>query len=126
MIESPRVVVVEDTGETSTVLKAMLEPRGTSVSAVHNSKTLNQQTNSDLPNVLVVHGKCRIRSTEWSRLNSVPQIVIGKNDASDQGGANNNREYFPDFFQYGDLIAAVERLLDTQHDSIKRPVISVD
>ena len=110
MVTARRVLVVDGLSETEQVLKAVLEPRGLEVNRIRGSR--NTEAQDDPPGVIVLHEdgpNPEVPHPEWS---DVPRVVIGPAT----GGNSENRllreERLQKPFQYGELIAAIERLLD--------------
>jgi len=126
-----RIVVVEGLPETEQVLKAVLEPRGVSVSR-YRRHCLSQVNGDDPPPELVIlhdlpdepspsPSSCPSQPPPWS---SVPTVVIGRIDLSEELPATDNGQsqqmpgnsaaesVLSHPFDYRELLRAVERILN--------------
>ncbi|MEX0703413.1 MAG: hypothetical protein WD069_15060 [Planctomycetales bacterium] len=103
-----RVLVVDGLDETEQVLKAVLEPRGLRVDRVRAAAP-SRIASREPPHLLVLHedGAGSI-APKWR---DVPRIVIGRIRERSGRPSDAARHDLPHPFEYGELIAAIERLL---------------
>lgn len=111
--DSQRVMVVDGLPETEEVLKAVLGPRGVSVSRCRSHTLARSLEDQDPPQLLVVHGGSGASAGDLgaaSGWNSVPRVVIG---AAELAGPADDAVpgILSHPFHYRELIQAIERLL---------------
>lgn len=111
MDNGQRVLVVNGLTETAEVLKAVLEPRGLHVDRVQGGTSGSANAPDAPPRVVVLHEEDGDRNAhaEWD---GVPRVVIGSADmpSADRNAAD--RQHLPSPFRYGELVRAIENLLD--------------
>lgn len=112
-----RVVVVDGLPETAAVLQAVLEPRGIAVSRCRRNRLADQQSAAAPPELLVVHDSdetepAETESADWP---SVPRVVIGRIDSN-----TSCESLLESPFLYGDLLRAIDRVLDSSVDTVRR------
>lgn len=110
MDHGQRVLVVDGETETEEVLRAVLEPRGLRVDRIRSMAGSNETLR---PSLLVIDDDGSdppaAPSEQWQ---SVPRIVIGTARVPEGSGSDPTRHFLRKPFQYPELIAAVEQLLD--------------
>ncbi|QDU39766.1 hypothetical protein Mal4_41130 [Maioricimonas rarisocia] len=109
MSEGKSVLVVDGPQETARVIEAILGPRGVDVSRVRR-QSANPETDSPRsspPNLIVCHVDDNDEANV-EELPGVPRVVIG---TLQQSGGPNGR-FLQSPFEYGELLRAVEELLE--------------
>lgn len=103
-----RVLVVDGLAETEEVLRAVLEPRGLEVRRVRADAS-SEAARQKPPHLLVLHHVETPPAPKWG---DVPRVIIGRTARRrDRTKTPAAAHYLPHPFEYGDLIAAIERLL---------------
>ena len=112
MNSSPRVLVIDESSDTETVLKAVLEPRGTSVGRSRNQRLASQSVLSSRPEVVVIDLDGELDSqftgATWQ---SSPRVLIGTHRPA---VANQRERFLEKPFQYPELVRVIQELLDGQ------------
>lgn len=114
MINSQRVVVVDDVPDTGEVLKAVLEPRGWHVDRVRRLEQVWRCNGGDRPSLVIVDEESVPGSTNVDHdLSGVPRVIIGSLAAPSIPEAPNAalRSYLSKPFQYAELLRAIDDLL---------------
>ena len=115
MSDGQSVLVIGGLSETEEVLKAIFEPQGLQVNRIRGTAFTEKKQDHKSPNVVVIDADTdrqdRDQCQHWS---SAPRVVIGSAQCHsstrfDQSSAD---QYLQKPFQYGELIRAIERLLD--------------
>lgn len=100
MSEEQHVLVVDGSAETETVLRAVLEPKGVSISRVRSGSAERTEAS---PTVVVLHEQSQTEC--WS---GVSRVLIG---TAAVGAAAPDDHCFDGAFEYRDLVATIDRLL---------------
>lgn len=114
VVTGQRVLVIGGLEETGEVLKAVLEPRGLQVRRIGASGDAGSPR-ADRPNVIVLHEETpALNGPEWK---DVPRVFIGSARTSespeqDSAAGSRPRAYLRNPFHYGELVAAIEQLLN--------------
>lgn len=113
--EGHRVLVVDGLAETEQVLKAVLEPRGVQVNRIrqHQAADSPLRDSAEDPRLLVLHEDSPTAApTSDARWQKVPRVIIGSATVPGNSATAGGSHYLPHPFQYGELIQAIDRLLD--------------
>lgn len=110
-----RVLVVDGLRETADVLRAVLEPRGFDVARVRGGAASGSDCDAPMPRVIVMHQEddqpdCS-PAVAWS---DVPRVIISSDEHAESPPrlSTGRQRYLQKPFQYGELIHAIERLLE--------------
>lgn len=115
MASGQRVLVVDGLSETEEVLRAVLEPRGLIVDRVRGYQNDHKPPGNGSPHVVVLHdGDTEAAHTRLESWSDVPRVIIGSAHIPAPLGTSHSAcdQYLQKPFQYGELIQAIERLLD--------------
>ncbi|MEW4526605.1 MAG: hypothetical protein ACF8PG_01030 [Maioricimonas sp. JB045] len=109
MSEGKSVLVVDGPQETARVIEAILGPRGVDVSRVRRetAKPAADSQTSNRPNLIVCHVDDE-DDNNVEDLPGVPRVVIGTLQPSN----SQNGRFLQSPFEYGELLRAVEELLE--------------
>lgn len=114
MTNGQRVLVVDGLAETEQVLKAVLEPQGLKVNRIRTH--FPQDVPSPLPpHVVILHedpsDEFPAQAESWA---DVPRVIIGSVavSRSEAPKSGPREQYLSQPFHYGELIQAVETLLN--------------
>lgn len=114
MENGQRVLVIDGLSETEQVLRAVFGPQGAQVDRIRRSgidSRLNERRPA--PDVVVIHQGANTRDSQTSfAWPSIPQVVIGSAEILQKDESSPERHYLQEPFDYGELIDAVQRLLD--------------
>jgi DNA-binding response OmpR family regulator len=102
--------VVEGLAETEEVLRAVFEPRGMQVSRVRAHEPLTDH--SAAPSLIVLHEDSPPAVPQGQALRDVPRVIIGSASVPTSAAPRHTEQYLQKPFHYGELIAAIESLLD--------------
>ena len=110
MISSPRVLVIDESSDMETVLRAVLEPRGTSVGRRRNQRDAFQAVSSSPPEVVVIdldgESATQPPTAAWQ---GSPRVLLGTH----RPATTHQRERFLEKpFQYPELVRVIEELLE--------------
>ena len=112
MNSSPRVLVIDESSDTETVLKAVLEPRGTSVGRSRNQRQASLSVRSSQPEVVVIdldgESDSQFADAMW---HAAPRVLIGTHRPA---VANQRERFLEKPFQYPELVRVIQELLDGQ------------
>ena len=110
MNSSPRVLVIDESSDTETVLKAVLEPRGTSVGRRRNQRFTPQLDASSSPEVVVIdidaEPEALRTASPWQ---NSPRVLLGSQRPAI---AVDGERFLSKPFQYPELVRLIEELLD--------------
>ncbi len=112
MNSSPRVLVIDESSDTETVLRAVLEPRGTSVGRHRNQRHASQSISLSQPEVVVIDldGEPDAQFTD-STWHAAPRVLIGTHRPA---VAHQRERFIEKPFQYPELVRVIQELLDGQ------------
>ena len=113
MTNGQRVLVVDGLAETEEVLKAVLEPQGLKVNRIRTH--FAQDVQSALPpHVVILHEDPSDGARAQSSWADVPRVIIGSIavSRSEAPKSGPREQYLSQPFHYGELIQAVENLLN--------------
>lgn len=106
----PRVLVIDGSSDTETVLKAVLEPRGTSVGRHRNHRFASRLDASSSPEVVVIdldaEPDALRTASPWQ--NSL-RVLLGSHRPSSTA---HGERFLAKPFQYPELVRLIEELLD--------------
>ena len=109
---SPRVLVIDESSDTEMVLRAVLEPQGTSVGRRRNQLHASESTSSSRPEVVVIdldgQSDAQLATAAWQ---SSPRVLIGTHRPA---VANQRERFLEKPFQYPELVRVIQELLDGQ------------
>ena len=114
MTSSPRVLVIDESSDTETVLRAVLEPRGTSVGRHRSQRQASQAVSSSHPTVVVIdldgesESATPLAASTWQ---TAPRILLGTHRPAI---ANPRERFLEKPFQYPELVRVIEELLDSR------------
>jgi DNA-binding response OmpR family regulator len=105
-----RVLVVEGLAETEQVLRAVLEPRGLHVNRVRAMHSAHDEQRGETPRaaVLVIDAD-EPSAGDLAAWDGAPRVILGTTSVPAWTAASDHFLQKP--FHYGELIAAIERLL---------------
>ena len=107
---SPQVLVIDGSSDTETVLKAVLEPRGTSVGRRRNPRSASRLDTSSSPEVVVIdidaEPDALRTASPWQ--NSA-RVLLGSHRPSSTA---RGERFLAKPFQYPELVRLIEELLD--------------
>lgn len=110
MNSSPRVLVIDGSSDTETVLKAVLEPRGTSVGRRRNHRFASRLDTSASPEVVVIDLDAEPDALQTvSPWQHSPRVLLGSHRP--QVTAPSER-FLAKPFQYPELVRLIQELLD--------------
>lgn len=110
MNSSPRVLVIDESSDTETVLKAVLEPRGTSVGRRRNHRFTPQLDASSSPEVVVIDLDAEPDALRMaSPWRNSPRVLLGSHRPV---VAADGERFLSKPFQYPELVRLIEELLD--------------
>ncbi len=116
---SRRLLVLDEHHETEEVLRAVLEPVGTSVTRVRSWRHLQNCEPGREGTVLVLHSNETLNAhPEAENFSQVPRVVIGRvetqasNQTSqrDSSKTPNQEHQLDDLFEFKDLLCAIDSL----------------
>ena len=118
MKRSDQVLIVDGLRETADVLRAVLAPRGLDVARIRGDGAFPAgDSDAPIPRVVVIHqeGNAALVHSPGSVWSNVPRVIISSDDLPQHASpCNGDRQhYLRKPFQYGDLVQAIERLLDS-------------
>ena len=114
MSERERVLVVDAVSDTAEVLRAILEPRGMTVNRVRRLDEREIPAAAEPPAVLVLDADSSgPLAAGWSRLQSVPQVIIGtwRSVEAGESACGAPTRYLHKPFQFAELVQAIEALI---------------
>jgi hypothetical protein len=107
---SPRVLVIDGASDTETVLKAVLEPRGTTVERSRGHRAAARFERLASPEVVVIdldaEPEGRRASMPWQRAS---RVLLGSHQP--QGGIADTERFLSKPFQFPELVRLIEELL---------------
>jgi CheY-like chemotaxis protein len=107
---SPRVLVIDGSSDTETVLKAVLEPRGTSVGRRRNHRLASRLDASSAPEVVVIdldaEPDALRTASPWQ---DSPRVLLGSLRPATTA---RSERFLSKPFQYPELVRLIEELLD--------------
>ena len=110
MNSSPRVLVIDGASDTETVLRAVLEPQGTSVGRRRNRSFATNIETQAPPEVVVIDIDAEPEALSgegnWSQR---PRVLLGSHRPNDSG---RDERFLEKPFQYPELVRIVQELLD--------------
>ncbi len=110
MNSSPRVLVIDGSSDTETVLKAVLEPRGTSVGRRRDHRFASALDGSASPGVVVIDLDAEPDALRMaSPWQNSPRVILGSNRPP---VAVQGERFLAKPFQYPELVRLIEELLD--------------
>lgn len=110
MNSSPRVLVIDGSSDTETVLKAVLEPRGTSVGRHRNHRLASRLDASSSPEVVVIDLDAEPDALRMaSPWQNSPRVLLGSHRPPVTG---HGERFLAKPFQYPELVRLIEELLD--------------
>ena len=124
MRSGQRVLVVDGLLETGEVLKAVLEPRGLVVDRIRGHRRAGAGA---APQIVVIdRDDSTVADAHDRRWADVPRVVIGSADMPDgwhphQPGTA-GQHYLQKPFEYGELVSAIEHLLDRRPAAAREPL----
>ncbi len=107
MTSAPHVLVIDGTSETETVLKAVLEPRGTQVERTRGMSIGRRQGEVPSPHVVVIDLDEESAAATASRFGESHRILIGSVKTAVEKGDR----FLAKPFQYPELLQTIEDLL---------------
>ena len=110
MNSSPRVLVIDGSSDTETVLKAVLEPRGTSVGRRRNHLFASHLDASASPEVVVIDLDAEPDALQTaSPWQHSPRVLLGSHRPP---VAAQGERFLAKPFQYPELVRLIQELLD--------------
>lgn len=106
---SPRVLVIDESSDTETVLKAVLEPRGTSVGRRRNHRFAPRLDTSLSPEVVVIDLDAEPDALQTaSPWQNSPRVLLGSHRPPI---ATQSERFLAKPFEYPELVRLIEELL---------------
>lgn len=105
-----RVMVVGGVSDTETVLRAVLEPRGTSVERSRNRR-IEPQAPQSSPEVVVIDLDVEQSGSQTGRWQHASRVLIGSKIPQ---AINADDRFLEKPFQYPELVRMIEELLNTR------------
>ncbi len=110
MEKSRRLLVLDEHHETEEVLRAVLEPTGTSVTRVRSWQQLQNCEPDQAGTVLVLHSNETLDAhPEASSFSEVPRVIIGRTEIESSGTPAQEHQ-LEDMFEFKDLLRAIDSL----------------
>lgn len=114
MASGQSVLVVDGLTETAQVLKAVLEPRGLRVNRIRARQRSAENVADASPSVIVLHEDSPPQASDvTARWGAAPRVIIGSAKLGDQPSGQQREHYLQQPFHYGELISAIEQLLQS-------------
>ncbi len=119
MEKARHLFVLDEHQETEDVLRAVLEPTGTSVTRVRNWRQLKNYEPKQEESVLVLHSDESLEAhPEAKKFAQVPRVIIGRAETGTPKGTppeksfqTNAREHqLEEMFEFKDLLRAIDSL----------------
>jgi CheY-like chemotaxis protein len=119
MEKSRRLLVLDEHHETEEVLRAVLEPAGTSVTRVRSWQQLQNSEPDQAGTVLVLHSNETLDAhPEANSYSEVPRVIIGRTETESSreagscksSGTPAREHQLEDLFEFKDLLQAIDSL----------------
>lgn len=114
MNKSRRLLVLDENCETEEVLRAVLEPTGTSVTRVRSWQQLQSCEPDREGTVLVLHSNETLNAhPEADQLSQSPRVIIGRTETAPvtpQHESSSQEHQLDDLFEFKDLLRAIDSL----------------
>lgn len=106
------VLVVDESTETTAVLRALYAQRGTSVTRLRQTGSGISSLEQRLPDVAVIHETCELARHPHlqKQLARTPCVTIGSLPAGGNDAIEN--QHLSEPFEYGRLVQMIDRMLD--------------